>query len=90
MQFLSKQWPSHAFRFGGGGGRSQAQQIAAAPTPLPAPPITPNNEAVIQSEHDIAQAALGKKSVRKTIIAGDTGGFNPTTAAMGKPPMGRV
>lgn len=92
MQFLRKQWPSHAFRFGGSSGRSQAQQISQAPTPLPAPPITQSNDAVIQAQNELAQQALGKKSVRKTIIAGDTGGWKAgADKAFGNmPPAGKV
>jgi hypothetical protein len=32
---------------------------------------------VIQAEQDLAQQNLIKKSVAKTILAGDTGGYNP-------------
>jgi hypothetical protein len=63
----------------GGGGPSPAQQIAAAPVPLPAKPVTPANEAVVQAEHDLAAQNMLKKSVKKTIIAGDTGGYKPPT-----------
>jgi hypothetical protein len=48
--------------------------------------VTQNNTAVIQAEHDIAQANLLKKSVKKTIFAGDTGGFG--AGAFGKQPTG--
>lgn len=75
MHFLTNQWPKHAFKFLGGGGGQQAQQIQAAPVPLAAPPVSPNSTAVMQAEHDVAQANLLKKSVKKTIFAGDTGGF---------------
>ena len=84
MIFLDNQWPSHAFRFGGGG--SPAQQIQQAPVPLPAPPVTQDNAAVIQAQHDVAQANLLKKSVKKTIYAGDTGGWKePNVQPLGKP-----
>ncbi len=63
----------------GGGGPSPAQQIASAPTPLPAPPVTSSDPSVIQAEHDLAQGNLLKKSVKKTMLAGDTGGYNPQT-----------
>ena len=61
----------------GGGGPSPAQQIAQAPTPLPAPPVTSSDPSVIQAEHDLAQQNLLKKSVKKTVLAGDTGGWTP-------------
>lgn len=60
-----------------GGGGGQAQQIASAPVPTPAPPVTSDNPAVIQAEMDLAQQNLIKKSVKKTILAGDTGAYNP-------------
>lgn len=59
---------------GGGGGGSQ---IASAPIPTPAPPVTATNPAVVQAEHDMAQSNLLKKSVKQTMIAGDTGGYQP-------------
>jgi hypothetical protein len=59
------------------GGSAPAQQIASAPVPTPAPPVTSTNAEVIQSEHDLATSNLIKKSVKKTILAGDTGGYNP-------------
>ena len=58
----------------GGGG---AAQIASVPVPTPAPPVTSDNPAVIQAEMDLAQQNLIKKSVKKTILAGDTGAYNP-------------
>lgn len=80
MIFLSRYF-SHERRYKGGG--SQAQAIESAPVPLPAPPVTANNQAVMQAEHDYAKQQQGQKSVRKTIIAGDTGGYQPA-----KPPTG--
>ena len=59
------------------GGSSGASQIASAPVPTPAPPVTADNPAVIQAEQDLASQNLIKKSVKKTILAGDTGGYNP-------------
>lgn len=61
------------FYFGGGG--NQAQAIQSAPVPLPAPPVTEHNQAVLTAEHDMAQQNLLKKSINKTIMAGDTGGW---------------
>lgn len=68
-------WPRHAFLFKGG--NQPAQQIQSAPVPLPAPPVTANAAEVIQAQQDFAQQNLVKKSVKKTIYAGDTGGFTP-------------
>lgn len=67
----------HAMRFGGGGSGAAAR-IEAAPIPTPAPPVTSSSAEVIQAEQDYAQQNLMKKSVKKTIMAGDTGGFSPT------------
>lgn len=61
----------------GGGGGGQAQMIASAPVPTPAPPVTQNNAAVQQADQDTAAQNLISKSVKKTILAGDTGGYMP-------------
>jgi hypothetical protein len=60
-----------------GGGSPVAQQISSAPTPTPAPPVTSSAAEVVQAEHDYAQQMLLKKSVSKTMFAGDTHGFQP-------------
>lgn len=65
---------------GGGGAPPQAQAIQSAPVPTPAPPVTASSAEVIQAEHDMVQQNLLKKSIKQTIRAGDTGGFNPAGA----------
>ena len=70
-------------KFYGGGGSSAAQQIQSAPVPTPAPPVTASSAEVIQAEHDLAQQNLMKKSVKKTIFAGDSGGYQLNTNAGG-------
>lgn len=74
IQFWS---PKHALRFKGGGSNPAAAAVAAAPTPTPAPPVTSDSPAVIAAEQDEAKENLIKKSVKKTILAGDTGGYMP-------------
>ncbi len=69
----------HVYLMSGGGG-APAQQIAQAPVPLPAAPVTQSDPSVVQAEHDLAQQNLLKKSVKKTIVAGDTGGWKPPAA----------
>ena len=59
------------------GNNNAAQAVESAPVPTPAPPVTANDPSVIQAENDQAQATLLKKSVKRTIDAGDTAGFNP-------------
>jgi hypothetical protein len=54
-----------------------ADSINSLPVPLPAKPVTSANPEVIQAENDYARSALMKKSVKKTVIAGDTGGYKP-------------
>ena len=67
------------------GDNAQAQAIESAPVPTPAPAVSPNSTAVMQAERDYAQRNLLKKSVRKTIVAGDTGGYQPNNP---NPPIG--
>jgi len=71
-------WPKFAFLFLGGG--TSGNGIASAPVPTPAPPVTADDPAVVQAEQDLAQQNLIKKSVAKTILAGDTGGYQPGAA----------
>lgn len=80
-------WPKHSRLELGGGGGGGASAIQAAPVPLPAPPVTSSNREVIQAEQDNAMQNLMKKSVKKTIFAGDTGGYAPggVNPAMGTP-----
>lgn len=56
-------------------GPTQADEIKAAPTPLPQTPVSAADAMVIQAERDFAQQSLLKKSVKRTIYAGDTGGY---------------
>ncbi len=60
-----------------GGGGNQSAAIQSAPVPTPAPPVTASSAEVVQAEQDTAQQNLLKKSVKKTIYAGDTGGYKP-------------
>lgn len=73
MLHLNRLWPPNTARHLGGGGGAGA--IQSAPVPTPAPPVTADNPASIQAEHDMAQSNMLKRSVKKTILAGDTGGF---------------
>lgn len=82
---LGWQFPIERFHRSGGSS-SQAQQIQSAPVPLPAPPVTQNNRAVLQAEHDYAMQQAGNKSVKKTILAGDTGGYVKAPASPGVSP----
>jgi len=81
MRTSTALFPPHAFRFMGGGGGSPApvQQIAQAPTATPTPPVTATSQEVIQAQQDVLQQEMLKKSIKKTIYAGDTGGFKPPT-----------
>lgn len=70
---MTNSWPIKQQHQQGGG--SPAAQIQSAPVPTPAPPVTATNAEVVQAEQDVAQQNLLKKSVKKTIYAGDTGAF---------------
>jgi hypothetical protein len=75
------------------GGGSPAAAIQAAPTPVAAPPVTASSAEVMQAQQDVAQQNLMKKSIKKTVFAGDTGGYKgmgsnssgatPTTSKLG-------
>lgn len=54
-----------------------ANAIDSLPVPTPQPPITAANAEVLQAQDAFAKANLLKKSVNKTIYAGDTGGYKP-------------
>ena len=71
---------AHTIYYFGGGGGSSGSAIASAPVPTPAPPVTSDNPAVIAAEQDLIRQNLIKKSVKHTMLAGDTGGFHPGAA----------
>jgi hypothetical protein len=79
-------FPPHAFRFiggGGGGGGGQAQAVQQAPVPTPAPPVTTSSPEVMAAQQDVLQQQMLKKSIKKTIFAGDTGGYKPQAGMSG-------
>jgi hypothetical protein len=79
-------FPPHAFRFmggGGGGGGGQAQAVQQAPVPTPAPPVTTSSPEVMAAQQDVLQQQMLKKSIKKTIYAGDTGGYKPQAGMAG-------
>ena len=80
---LTNNFPLAAFRYLGGG--SGASAVQSAPVPLPAPPVTSTNQAVVQAEQDMARSNLMKKTVQKTMLAGDTGGYTMGQATAGQP-----
>ena len=55
-------------------GGSAASPLASPQTAKPVGVAAP---AVVQAEHDFAQQNLLKKSIKGTILAGDTGGYDP-------------
>lgn len=56
-------------------GNKSKSPIDGAPTPVPAAPVTSDSAEVLASQHDLSMQNLMKKSVKKTIFAGDTGGW---------------
>ncbi len=80
-------WTS-ASRKGGGSAKSGWDPLGFAdkpkpvtPTPVdplanvPAPPVTMSNLDVVNSQQDFLHQEMMKKSIKKTIYAGDTGGW---------------
>jgi len=53
-------------------GNNAASAIDSAPVPVPAPPVTADSAEVLAAQKDLARQNLLKKSVKKTIFAGDT------------------
>ena len=52
-------------------------------------PVTQSSKEVVQAAQDVAGQELLKKSIRKTIYAGDTGGFKGPTIAGAVSPQGQ-
>lgn len=67
---------------GGSTSSSSASAIDSAPVPTPQAPVTSATAEVIAAEQDLAQQNLMKKSIKKTIYAGDTGGYSVGAPAM--------
>lgn len=59
------------------GKKPSPSPIASAPVPDAAPPVTNTAPEVMQAGQDLRQQTMLKKSIKRTIFAGDTGGFNP-------------
>lgn len=58
---------------------SSTSPVDAAPIPTPMAPVTSATAEVIAAQEDLAKQNLMKKSVKNTIYAGDTGGYNPAS-----------
>ena len=85
MNLSNLLWPKSAICYFGE--KASATAIESAPVPTPAPPVTSDAPEVIQAQQDLAQQNLLKKSVKKTMLAGDTGGFSPSAPNVaGQPP----
>jgi hypothetical protein len=59
-----------------------AQDAAAAALPTSSP-TSASGADVLRAQMDLVQQEAMKKSIKKTIFAGDTGGFSPGSAASG-------
>lgn len=91
MNLNNLYFPPHAFRYmGGGGGGGYAQQVQSAPVPTPAPPVTTSSPEVMAAQQDVLQQQMLKKSIKKTIYAGDTGGYKPQAGMAGAGGPGTV
>lgn len=45
------------------------------------PPVDPNSPDVMRLQQDFLRQSMLRKSIRKTTVAGETGGFKPAAAA---------
>ncbi len=71
-------------RFAKGGGGSSPTLVQQAPIPAPAPPVTSTATDVLAAGQDLKRQELLKKSIKKTVFAGDTGGWSPFPTNPGK------
>lgn len=72
------------------GFKKEAAAPATVPetTPGAIPPSNPNSAEVSQAQEDFLRQAMLKKSIRRTTVAGDTGGYSPSTNPLkGSTPM---
>ena len=81
-------FPKHAFQFKGGGGGTQIIQSApSAPPPAPAapprptPPVTERTIEVEAASRQTLIDARRRKGLRSTLLAGETGGYQPAGTA---------
>lgn len=66
--------------------QQQNTYMQAAPIPEPAPPVKNTAQEVVQAGMDLRQQEAMKKGLKKTTIAGETGGWrNAPNAAYGMP-----
>ena len=64
-----------------GAATKQKATDTSATAPAVAPPITAANAEVMQAQQDLIQREMLKKSIKKTVLAGDTGGYKPQQPA---------
>lgn len=64
---------------GGGGGSSQAAQPVQQTITATPPPPTSQSVEVQMAQRDAAKQAAKRKGMNRTILAGETGGYQPTT-----------
>ena len=85
MNFTHPFFPRATFLFKGGGGGVPAPVAAPVQTivqpapvaPRPVPPVTDRTSEVVAAERQSKLDAAKKKGIRSTLLAGETGGFNP-------------
>lgn len=92
MNISNPFFPRHAFAFKGGGGGGGSPAYAATPTPptvqpsavtptpkAPAavPPVTERTIEVEMASRESKLAAKKRKGLRSTLLAGETGGYQP-------------
>jgi len=69
----------------GGGGGSAA---APAPVAAAAPPPTDTSTEIVQAKRDARRQAQKKRGMQATILAGETGGYQPNENNVGKTLLG--
>ena len=69
------------------GKKPSPSPIASAPVPDPAPPVTATDPEVMQAGQDLRQQTMLKKSIKRTIFAGDDGGWKGAVKPAGGNPL---
>jgi hypothetical protein len=81
LPFLRHGLLKHTFRFKMGGGGGGAPTVTSTP-----PPPTQQSVEIQDAQRDARKQAAKRKGLNQTILAGETGGYQPTMGNTGSKP----